>query len=302
MPKKKIIISGATSSLMNAVIDLVQLQEKYHIIGITTRLRKDQRKDIEWVECKLAGTENDFSFIKDADTIIHAAAISNAYTQKDYLAVNFQSTKTLVDAANKYKLNKFIYISSVLACENCGDYGLSKAMSENHIKSILNNWLIIRPSVLYGYSEKAPIDSLIKKIAAKQIIPCPVGDPDSLTPLYYLDAARLIFDAIFVEKLSSTTKFVVGPQAFNYKGLTNEIAKSLQKKILIVPVPKVILMGLKNLIQVFGIKAGIYPDQITRLYHSCKDVKAIENAKLTPLSEYVRKQAESTGKVLESPG
>ncbi|MCF6341207.1 MAG: NAD(P)-dependent oxidoreductase [Bacteroidales bacterium] len=289
MGKKKIIISGASSALMNAVIDLIQLQKKYNIIGITTRLRKEHRKDIEWVECNLAWPGNDYSFIEGADTIIHAAAISNAYTRQDYFDVNFQSTKTLVELSKRFGVNNFIYISSVVACENSGNYGLSKLMSENEIKSNLNNWLIIRSSVLYGYSEKAPIDSLIKKIAAKQIIPCPVGDPDSLIPLYYLDAARLVFDAIFVEKLSNTTKFIVGPQMFNYKNLAHEIAKSLQKIIIIVPVPKVILMGLKTLIQLLGIKAGIYPDQIVRLYHPCKDAKAIENNELAHLSDYVRK-------------
>ena len=150
MVKKKIIISGATSFLMNAVIDLIQLQKKYHIIGITTKLREGQRKDIEWMECNLAMAENDYAFIKSADTIIHAVAISNAYTQQDYLNINLQSTKTLVDLANRFQVNSFVYISSILACETCGDYGLSKAISEKYIKSNFNNWLIIRPSQLYG--------------------------------------------------------------------------------------------------------------------------------------------------------
>ena len=110
--------------------------------------------------------------------------------------------------------------------------------------------------------------------------------------MYYLDAARLIFDTVFVEKLSNNTKLVLGPQSFNYKSLAFEIARSLQKKILIVPVPKIILTGLKKLIQVLGIKAGIYPDQIVRLYNPNKNIKAIENNKLTRLSEYIRQQIE----------
>lgn len=288
MAKKKIIISGATSAIMNAVIDLVQLKNEYHIIGITTKLQKGQRKDIQWMECNLTMTVNDYAFIKGADTIIHAAAISKAYTLKEYLNINLQSTKTLIYYANKFHVNNFIYISSIVACETCGDYGLSKFLSENYIKTNFTNWLIIRPSQLYGYSEKAPIDSLIKKVSTKQIIPSPIGDPYGLTPLYYLDAARLIFDSIFVDKLSKTIKIIIGPQAFNYKSLVSEIAKNLNRKIFVLPIPKIILFNLRKLIKILGIKAGIYPDQIVRLYNPNKNIKIIENNNLVYLSEYIK--------------
>lgn len=290
MAKKKIIISGATSAIMNAVIDIMLLQDKYDITGITSKIGKNHRKDIKWVERNLTKSNNDYSFIKGVDIFIHAAAISNTYATKDYFKINLQSTKTFVDLANHYKVPNFVYISSVVACEKCGNYGLSKLLSENYIKSHFNSWLIIRPSVLYGYSEEAPIDSLIKKIASKKIIPCPVGDNISLIPLFYLDAAQIFYNTIFVEKITNHTKLILGPQAFNYKSLITEISKNLSKKVLIIPIPKLMMMMIKILIQLFGIKVGVYPDQVVRLYNTNKDIKTIENKKLLYLSEYLKRK------------
>ncbi len=290
MAKKKIIITGATSAIMNTVIDFIQPQKEYQIIGITSKIKKGNRKDIEWVECDLTMSNNNYSFINGAEMLIHAAAISNAYTLQDYLNTNFQSTKKLVDLANHFRVNKFVYISSVISSKTSGHYGLSKMVSEEYLKFNFKTWLILRPSVLYGYSEKAPIDSLIKKVATKNLIPCPIGDPDNLIPLYFLDAARLIYSAIFTEKICNTTKLLLGPEAFNYRSLVVEISRSLHKKVFIIPVPRIIMMGLKNLIRLFRIKVGIYPDQIVRLYNSIINFKSTDNKKLKYLSEYIRKQ------------
>ena len=286
MTKKKVVISGATSATMNVVIDLIKQSDEYSIIGITTNLKKIQRNDIEWVELDLQIAENDYDFLKNCDTIIHTAAISNAYTKQDYLDINLQSTKTLIDNSNLFGIRKFVYISSILACKNCGDYGISKLKSENYIKSNANNYLIIRPSQLYGYSDKAPIDNLIEKIKKNKFIICPIGDPSILIPLYYKDAARLIFNSIFTDKLSPTIKLIIGPQAFNYKSMALYIASCLSKKIIIVPIPKIVLIALMKTIKLFGVKRIIYPDQIFRLYNPNINVKPImSNA--TQLSDHI---------------
>jgi len=289
MLKKKIVITGASSSIMDAVISLVQLKGNYKIIGITRKIKAKFRNDIEWIEFDLSNTDNDYSILEDTDIIIHAAAISNAYTQQEYLDINYKTTKTLVDNANKYGVKRFVYISSVLACKSCGFYGYSKFMSENYIKSNFDNWLIIRPAQLYGYSEKAPIDSLISKIASKRFIPSPVGDPKGLIPLFYKDAAKLIGEAIFEEELISTTKIITGPQAFNYKALINEISTVLERKVLIFPIPGFVLTGLRNFLVLTGIRIGIFPDQIFRLYNPDKSILA-QNREITTLNEYIRRK------------
>ena len=159
---KKIIITGASSAIMNAVIELILLEEKYKIVGVTRKQQQNHRNDIEWVENDIT-SDRDYLFLKDADLLIHAAAVSNAVNKEEYFKTNYEATCNLLKAATKYKVNRFIYISSIVSNEHSGYYGQSKLKSEKFIKNTFDNWLIIRPSQLYGYSDKAPIDSLIKQ-------------------------------------------------------------------------------------------------------------------------------------------
>ena len=288
---KKIVIAGATSSIMSALIDSIKLDDEYYVVGITTSLNKDLRPDIEWVKLDLSKDGNDYSFIEGTQIIIHAAAVSNSLKEETYFNLNLKSTESLVNAAIKFKVDKFVYISSFAACMTCGNYGCSKLLSENYIRKNLTNWLIFRPSVLYGYSKYSPIDSLILKIKDKKIIPIPSGDPPGLMPLYYLDAAKLMFEAIFIKNISQTVEFIVGPQLFNYKGLALEIAMSLNKKPILIPIPKSFFMIIKAFIGWFKLSIGIYPDQIVRLFNPNEEVshEAVKSKKeVLYLSDYVK--------------
>ncbi len=289
MKKKLIVISGATSSLMNAVIDNILQRDEYLVCGITTNLEKVSRNDIKWVECDLASQGNDYSFMENAHILIHAAALSNAYNRQDFLDVNLGTTRNLVEQAKKYDVKRFIYISSVLACENCGDYGYSKLMAEQYIKSHFKNYTIVRPSQLYGYSETSPIDSLIRKIKSGKIIPCPTGDYCSLFPLHYLDASREIYRLALSEGNVCSEHFIIGPKAYNFRTLINEISTSVGRKAMMIKVPKTALTFLRKLIEITGIRAGIYPDQIYRLYHPNNNIKA-PDADFGTLAGYLRNQ------------
>jgi nucleoside-diphosphate-sugar epimerase len=286
--KKKVVITGASSSIIDAVINLIEPKKNFEIVGITRKVRQGFRQDIKWVECDLAGEDVDYSFLDNTDIVIHAAAVSKGYTRQAYLEFNFQTTKVLIDKANQYGVKRFVYISSVLACKTCGDYGYSKYIAEEYIKANFTNWLIIRPAQLYGYSEEAPIDSLINKIASKRVIPCPVGDPKGLIPLYYLDAALLIYQLVFEEEIITAIKTITGPQAFNYKGLVYEIANAIDKNITIFPILKIVLTILRYFIVITNARIGVYPDQIFRLYNPDKNLIP-NSSEITYLSEYVRK-------------
>ncbi len=285
--KKQVIITGASSTIMDAVINLILLEKDYTIVGITRNKKENYRSDIQWVEADITSIAN-YSFLKDAALIIHAAAISNTHNKEDYFKTNYEATANLIQAAISYNVDKFVYISSLVTGERSGYYSRSKLLSEEYIKSNFNRWLIIRPSQLYGYSEKAPIDNLINKIKTKKIIPCPTGDPTSLMPIFYREAAQLIFDTIFKEDLSNVIKYITGPEALNYKGLINSIASTLNKNITIIPIPAIILKSVRVILIISGIKTTIYSDQITRLYHPPHS-SVPEKTTASPISDYLKR-------------
>jgi dTDP-4-dehydrorhamnose reductase len=103
------------------------------------------------------------------DIVIHTAAMKNAdfCEENKELAwlVNVEGTKNLVDTCKKHSC-KFVYISSDYVFkggnEPCDEgtrtnpinfYGSTKLEGERVIKEELINYIIIRPTILYGYND-----------------------------------------------------------------------------------------------------------------------------------------------------
>ncbi len=168
---KKICIIGANGLLGNK---LLQTLHHYDLIG-TFNQTTINSSNIELVQLDISKFENCNYLLKTKpDFIINTAAITNVdfcekYPEKSYL-VNVTGVKNLVKIANKLDC-KLIHISTdgIFSGreENYKEddetdpvnyYGKIKLESENEVKC-LNNHLIFRTNLLYGYMSKNQIIS-----------------------------------------------------------------------------------------------------------------------------------------------
>jgi nucleoside-diphosphate-sugar epimerase len=262
------------------------INEGYQIIAITKNKNKVYYESgISWKFCDLSIQENDFTFLREADILIHAAAVSYAYTYKEYIQNNFKSTVNLVNAAKVYNVKNFIYISSVSAGLGNGYYGISKIKSEDYIKANLSKWLIIRPAQIYGYVNKTAIDKLISNIKNNRIVLCPVGDKKIICPIYYKDLAQKLLESIIYYEDSNTTIVMHGPEKFTYLELVKNIKNNLKRDILILYIPKFFIFLAYFFIKAIKIKVGIYPDQFFRFYNN-PEFNFTQNENIT-ISKYL---------------
>jgi nucleoside-diphosphate-sugar epimerase len=127
------------------------------------------------------------------DTIIHLAGkahdLKKSVNPQEYYYVNFELTRKLYDTFLQSDAKKFIFISSVKAAadsvdgvlyENvtpnpCTDYGKSKLMAEEYIKSQSlpngKSYYILRPCMVHGPGNKGNLNLLYKFV--KMGIPYP---------------------------------------------------------------------------------------------------------------------------------
>jgi len=168
---KKICIIGANGLLGNK---LLQTIHHYDLIG-TFNQTTINSPNIELVQLDITKFENCNYLLKTKpDFIINAAAITNVdfcekYPKKSYL-VNVIGVKNLVKIAKTLDC-KLIHISTdgifsgreenYKEDDKTGPvnyYGKTKLESENEVKC-LNNYLIFRTNLLYGYLSKNQIIS-----------------------------------------------------------------------------------------------------------------------------------------------
>lgn len=281
--KSRIFITGASSGVMQQLIPRIDT-DRFDIICLTRTLAGKTDHGVTWVEGDLRQMAQVREHLCHAQIVIHAAAVTHSFAERDYFAVNLEATRELVAAAKQFRVAKFVFISSRAAGHAGGAYGVSKIMAEELVTRTLDSWLIFRLAELFG-GDKYATDRLIHDVMHKSLLFCPVKMPSKLYPLYVDDAARIMHDYLFNRGAANETVTLNGKTGYSYRELIELVAACCRKKVRIIPVPPWALFLMKRVIDHTGMDIGIVPDQIPRLY-SVKQEREPEYEML-PLAEYV---------------
>ena len=157
---KKVLITGANGFIGNQLMHHYKAQG-IEVVGVDLC---GNGKDI--IQGDIAQPETISQQLKDADVVIHTAAlVSNSIPDGDMWRVNVEATGNLVAAAEKYKVRRFVHISSIVAAygnsaqgeldetqpvhADGGSYVLTKLASEHAVLTATANsameLVIIRP-------------------------------------------------------------------------------------------------------------------------------------------------------------
>jgi dTDP-4-dehydrorhamnose reductase len=166
----KILLTGA-SSYVGARL-YFDLHKSFDIVG-TYNNSPLSDKFIKLDITSFAAVEKCVTEYKP-DVIIHAAANANARwceANPDLAySLNEKATESLVNAANTIQA-KIIFISSFAAINPTTVYGKTKQISEHHIKQTKNGHVILRPSLIIGFSPNTtndrPFNRILKNLDKK---------------------------------------------------------------------------------------------------------------------------------------
>lgn len=260
--KKQVFITGASSEIMNQLVGLLD-PEKFQITGLTRDKSKANPNRINWLIGDLNKPESYQSELTEADIIVHAAALTHSKEETEYFKVNYEGTKRLISAIPKEHSPKFVFISSRVAGEKSGGYGVSKLRAEEEVKK-LKRWLIIRPSEVYGGTKSEGIEKTIHEAMNGGIQLCPVGEKSKMYPIHITDTVNAVFEAIFNKKNQTIT--LNGPDGYSFRELLNLIEKVSGNKMTVIPIPKWFLSLVGFVSKYLPMDIGFVPDQVERLY------------------------------------
>lgn len=264
--KKKIFVTGITSTLSQKIVSLINTSE-YDIFGLTRNKEKLNLSNVTILEGNLQNIDKHEHIIKESDIIIHAAAITHSYNKKKYFDINYKATENLFSMLNKDKDVKFVFVSSNTANKNNGEYAQSKFLAEESVKKYCNNYLILRPSEIYGYNSNEGIEKLIKNIATKKFLFYPNKLNYKFSPIHISDAANYIYYEIFNNPLNiNKTISINGNENYTFGEIYKLGEKIFETKKILIPIPLFIMKFVDKIINTFPFQIGIYPDQIKRLY------------------------------------
>lgn len=284
--KKKIFITGISSSIIQKLALLIDLS-KYDIIGVSRNPSSVQIQGIKVIEGDILEFHKISHILEGCYMVIHGAAITHSRDEKEYFNVNVIATEKIIESAKKHKVERFVYISSNTAGKESGTYGYTKLLAEQHIQKEINNWIILRPSEIFGSGKGEGIDKLLNDCLHKSVVLCPTNVPTKLCPIYIDDAVNLMFNHTFNDSILNTISVINGNEKFSYLEIIELTKKISKKKITVLFLSKRFMYFVKWVAKISPINIGIVPDQVDRLYA----VKAIEPNKnpLLKLEEYIKR-------------
>ncbi|WP_404359057.1 NAD-dependent epimerase/dehydratase family protein [Methylotuvimicrobium sp. KM1] len=187
---KKILVTGASGFIGKILCDKLLQQGLY----VRTLIRRNINGEQDNVNLDLTSDSFPKEICTSIDIVFHLAGKAHALTEvaqdiDDYRRVNTEGTRKLLEAAQQAGVQKFIYFSSVKAVGYCESrpmdenvqmpadtpYGQSKYEAEQLVLhgGYVPHPVVIRPSMVYGNTEKGNLPRMIDAIRKGVFPPLP---------------------------------------------------------------------------------------------------------------------------------
>ncbi len=185
--------------------------------------------------------------IEDSDVIINLVGILFENKKNDFNEIHYNFVKKLI---NNMKANKKIIHLSALGVDRCKDslYAISKFNAEKYIQKKSKNFLIIRPSLIFGPEDNF-FNRFAKMILLSPFLPLIMGGKTKFQPVYVEDVCKGIIKIIRLNNFNLIYEFG-GPDIYSFKQLMNILLKSINRKRILLYTPKKIAILMAKFFQI----------------------------------------------------
>ncbi len=266
----KVGLTGATGFVGSHLAEY--LVRHHHQITCLVR----ETSNLQWISHlpfrKVVGNIHNLNslsnFVRNQEVIIHAAGLTIARKEEEYIHSNAAGTESLLQAIQKAnpQLKRFVLISSLAAAgpsrrgqaltedqplRPLTAYGRSKVKAEEIATQFFNRIpiTIIRPPAVYGPRDKALL--IYFKLVKKRIKPI-IGNENKVSVVGVQNLAAGIIAATFHPNAVGQRYFIADDGDFTWSQLADLIAAALQKRPFTIKIPAWMVRLLANLSTVYS--------------------------------------------------
>jgi nucleoside-diphosphate-sugar epimerase len=258
-------VTGGTGFVGSHLIRLAR--ERRYPVRALTRAWKPLEDGVEWVEGTLDREDSLQRLCAASDAAIHIAGAINAPTRSAFEAVNAGGTASMVDAARKAGLRRFIHISSLSAREpQLSNYGWSKAKSERIVAASGLDWTIIRPPAIYGAGDRETFE--LFRMARRGLVALPPRGRFSI--IHVEDLCRLILDILDADdSWGETYEPDDGTQdGWEHRDFARALGSAFDKRPATIAMPRTLLRAAASADRLLrGDKAKLTLDRVNYFCH-----------------------------------
>ncbi|WP_396611692.1 complex I NDUFA9 subunit family protein [Haloferax sp. S1W] len=224
-----------------------ELNSRGHSVTAMSRTPSDEDlpEDVETVSGDVTDYDSIVGGFEGKDAVVNLVALSplfkpdGGYRMHDI--VNWQGTENVVKAAETHDVPRLVQMSALGASPDADTaYIRSKGKAENAVKSSSLDWVIFRPSIIFG--DGAEILDFTKKLKdmfapGVPLYPLPGNGRTRFQPIWIDDLTPMFAQAIEDDEHVGETYQIGGPEVLTLRDLTEMIYESEGKSITIIPLP-----------------------------------------------------------------
>ena len=225
------------------------------------------------------------SKLKNYDALIHLIGIGRQSSKSTFEEINLNLTKNVIKACKNAGIKKIIFISGLgVSRSNKSDYFVSKYKAEREIINSGLDYTIFRASYIMGKTDY--LTKALSKQMKKGTIVIPGSGKYRLQPIFVLDVAKIILEAILWKKFSKKIIDLVGPQKISFEGFVKLFTKNTSVKIQKINLESAYDEAKRNTRSVYGLESlNILVGDYTS---DGKQLKKLSGVKLTTVAEFLQ--------------
>ena len=259
-------------------------KKKINVLGISRKNFRKHSSEVKITSTNLLESKLQTK-LKNYDVLVHLIGIGRESPKSTFEEINLNLTKNVIKACKNAGIKKIIFISGLgVSKNNQSDYFISKYNAEREIINSGLDYTIFRASYIMGKT-----DYLTKALSMqmkKGTIIIPGSGKYRLQPIFVLDVAKIILEAILEKKFSKKIIDLVGPQKISFEDFVKLFTKNTRVKIKKINLDDAYDEAKRNTKAVYGLESlNILVGDYTS---DGKQLQKLSNVKLTTVREFLQ--------------
>jgi len=279
----RIAITGASGFVGKNLRNFLH-KNKINVLGVSRKNFHKHTSEVKITSTNLLEPKLQTK-LKNYDVLVHLIGIGRESPKSTFEEINLNLTKNVIKACKNAGIKKIIFISGLgVSKNNQSDYFISKYNAEHEIINSGLDYTIFRASYIMGKT-----DYLTKALSMqmkKGTIIIPGSGKYRLQPIFVLDVAKIILEAILEKKFSKKIIDLVGPQKISFEDFVKLFTKNTRVKIKKINLDDAYDEAKRNTKAVYGLESlNILVGDYTS---DGKQLQKLSNVKLTTVREFLQ--------------
>jgi len=227
------------------------------------------------------------------DILIHLAGYFKSESKKLCESINLQGTKNAVSFCKNNGIEKILFYSTInVDLKSRGCYAGTKLMAEEEVKKSGLDYMIVRPALIFE-GRTGSLGKIMDYVEKLPFVPV-FGSGKAKEQPIHIDELISLTMAMIKDFKPGTTLYAAGKDAMEFKEMVRVIARTMNKKGRILPIPAKPVHAVLRLLEKAGIHIGISSEQVA---HMSEDLVAdmdetlkLYPVELKPFDENIRKK------------